>query len=182
MTPIERHDSTWQDRLLDLLDGDLHGAERSNVESHISICARCRAQYTELKHLDAQLKRRFVTKAASLDLAFERQVLARIEALDARIRERARHEAERELNANLQVLTHHCRHNLALLIGGAIAGIALAFALASWVDVAAWSGMLLGTTPELGTAEGDVIRLLATAVIGAVIGGGISRWVAGTLD
>jgi anti-sigma factor RsiW len=182
MTPIDRHDSTWQDRLLDLLDGDLYGAERSTVEAHLSRCARCRAQYAELKRLDTQLKRRIGTMTASLDMSFERQVLARIEALDTRSRVRARREADREFNANLQALSRHRRHALASIIGGAIAGIASALALASWVDIAAWSGELLEKTSGLATAERDVINLLATAAVGAVIGGGISRWLAGTLD
>jgi anti-sigma factor RsiW len=182
MTPIERHDSTWQDRLLDLLDGDLQGVERSTVESHVATCARCRVRYAELKRLDAKLKRRISAMAPSLDMSFERQLMARIETLDTRSRERARREAEREFDENLQALARRWRRNLVLLIGGAIAGIALAFALTSWADVAGWSEKLLGTTTGFGIGDGDAVQLLVAAAIGAVTGGGISRWVAGTLD
>src|SRR5688500_2944902 len=124
MNDIEQHDSTWNDRLQDLLDGDVHASDRHAIEAHIAACTRCRAQYAQLKRLDARLAAKL--DAPTLDAAFDRQVFARIDALDARARDLARRQADRELQENLHSLAHRWRRGLVYVVGGAIAGIALA--------------------------------------------------------
>lgn len=180
MNEFAQHDSTWNDRLQDLLDGDIAPSERAAIESHLVTCGRCRSQHAQLKRLDAQLAARIV--APELDASFDRQVFARIEALDARSREQARRQADQELQENLHSLARSWRRGLAFLIGGAIAGIALAFAFTAWADAAGMSAKLLGAASGLGLEHADGFRTLMIAMIGAGIGGGISKLLAATFD
>lgn len=180
MNDIEHHDSTWTDRLLDLLDGDVDASERSAIESHVATCTRCRAHYARLKQLDAKLA--VSLDAPRLDPSFDRQVFARIEALDARQRDLARRQADREFQQNLQLLARRWRRGVVYLIGGAVAGIALAFALLSWAEAAGVADRVLGSMDGFGSENVDVLRTLLTGMIGAAIGGGISRWLADTID
>jgi anti-sigma factor RsiW len=180
MNEFEQHESTWNDRLQDLLDGDVGSGERAEIESHLASCARCRAQYAQLKRLDAKLTAKL--DAPMLDASFERQVLARIAALDAHAREHARVQADRELQENLRSLSRSWRRVLAFLIGGAIAGIALAFALTTWADAAGMSEKLLGAASGLGLGHADSLHALMIALVGACIGGGISKWLATALE
>ena len=85
MDELEQHDCAWNDRLQDLLDADVRPTERAEIESHIATCPRCRLQYAKLKRLDAKLSAQI--GAPRLDAAFDRQVFAKINALDARRRE-----------------------------------------------------------------------------------------------
>lgn len=180
MNEFEQHDSTWSDRLQDLLDGDVGPSERAAIESHVATCARCRSQYAQLKRLDAKLVAKL--DAPRLDATFDHQVFARIAALDARASELARRQADRELQENLRLLARNWRRGLAFVLGGAIAGIALAFAFAAWVDAAGMSERLLGAADGFGLGHVDGMRTLMIAAIGASIGGAISRWLATALD
>lgn len=180
MNDIEQHDSSWNDRLQDLLDGDVDASDRSAIESHLSTCKRCRAQYAQLKRLDTALAQNL--DAPQLDASFDRQVFARIEALDTRERELARRHADRELEQNLTMLARHWRRGLAYLIGGAIAGIALAFAFMAWADAAGVADKLLGLSNGIGAEHADSLRTLLTVLMGAAVGGGVSRWLANTMD
>jgi len=199
MNLIERHDSTWNDRLQDLLDGDLASLERDHIEAHLAACARCRAHYAQLKRLDAKLSLKLSSATLGsmglgsmdpvstgpvlmgLDGSFDRQVLARIDALDESARERARRRAEHEFHDNLQALTRGWHRGLASLIGGAVAALALAFAFTAWANAAGIPDKMLDAAQGLG-AHADLLHLLLIASIGALIGGGISRWVATTLE
>ena len=180
MNEFEHHDSTWNDRLQDLLDGDVGPGERAGIESHIASCARCRAQYAQLKRLDARLTTKL--DAPTLDASFDRQVFARIAALDARARDQARRQADHELQENLRSLSRGWRRVIAYLIGGAIAGIAVAFALAAWADAAGISAKLLGAVSGVGLEHADSLHTLAIAIAGAAIGGSISKWLASALE
>lgn len=180
MNPFEQHDASWHDRLQDLLDGDLQSHDRATIESHLATCARCRAHYSRLKRLDAKLSTRL--GSIGLEASFEHQIFARIDALDARARERARRQADRELRENLQALTRSWRRGMAFLIGGAIAGIALALALMSWANAAGIWDKVLVAAVEFGGNDSEAIRTVLIALIGAGIGGGISRWLAATLE
>ncbi len=180
MNEFEHHDSVWNDRLQDLLDGDVGPGERAGVESHIASCARCRAEYAQLKRLDAQLTTKL--DAPVLDASFDRLIFARLAALDAQAREQARRQADRELQQNLHSLSRSWRRVLALLIGGATAGIALAFALAAWADAAGISEKILGAAGGLGLAHADSLHTVMIAIVGAGIGGGISKWLSTALE
>lgn len=180
MNEFAQHDSTWNDRLQDLLDGDVGSSERAAIESHVAGCARCRSQYAQLKRLDAKLSARI--DAPMLDASFDRQVFARIEALDARARDQARRQADHELQENLRSLARTWRRGLAFLVGGAIAGVALAFAFTAWADAAGMSTKLIGAVNGIGLEDADWLRAVAIAAVGAAIGGGISKLLSVALD
>lgn len=180
MNEFEQHDSTWNDRLQDLLDGDVDATERGAIESHLATCARCRTHYAQFKRLDVTLSARLATPG--LDASFDHQVFARIEALDAEARDQALRQADRELQQNLQALARGWRRGLVFIFGGVVAGIALAFAFTAWADSAGIAEKLLGATGNLALMPADTLHALVTAVIGAGIGGGISKWLAATFD
>jgi anti-sigma factor RsiW len=181
MTEFHRHDDTWNDRLQDLLDGEISATDRVATESHLAGCVRCRAQYAQLKRLDAHL----VTKLdlPALDSAFDRQLFARIESLDANARERARRRIERELEENLEHLSRGWRRTLTFLLGGAIAGIALAFAFITWIDAAGLTNRLIDAAAA-GTAsfQTSTLHLAITVAIVGVIGAVVSKWLASTAE
>ena len=180
MNEIEEHDSTWNDRLQDLLDGDVDASERATIESHLGTCARCRTHFAQFKQLDVALSARLATPG--LAPSFDHQVLSRIDALAAQARDQARRQADRELQQNLQALARGWRRALAFIFGGAAAGIAVAFAFTAWADTADIAERLVGVTGTIGFLPTATLHTLVTAVIGAGIGGGISRWLAATLD
>jgi anti-sigma factor RsiW len=180
MNEFEQHDSTWNDRLQDLLDGDVDASERAAVESHLAACAHCRTQYAHFKRLDSALAAGLAVP--ELGASFDHQVLARIDAMDAQARDQARRQADREFQQSLQALARSWRRGLAFVLGGSVAGIALAFAFTAWADAADVAERLLGITGRIAFVPTDTLHTLVTALIGAGIGAGISKWLAATLD
>lgn len=178
MNEFEQHDTTWDDRLQELLDGDVEFAERVSIESHISLCTRCRRRYSKLKRLDAQLSTKL--RSSHLDATFDRQIFARIEALEAHGRDHARRRAEQELNENLATLARDWRRRLLLLVTGAIGGITIALAVVGWADASGISAELLSQIQRLGAADTS-FRAVMTMLTGAVAGAGISGWFAKSL-
>jgi anti-sigma factor RsiW len=174
MNEFEQHDSVWNDRLQDLLDGDVSAGERAAIESHLATCARCRSHHAQLKRLDANLTTQLA--APALDASFDCQVFARIEALDARARAQAQRQAERELQENLRLLARAWRRGLAFVLGGAVAGVALAFAIATWADAAGMPEKLLGFATGFGLENTDGLSAVVLAMLGAGIG--VSGWLA----
>jgi anti-sigma factor RsiW len=181
MTEFDRHDETWNDRLQDLLDGEISASERVTTESHIATCGRCRAQFSQLKRLDAKLATRL--DVPPLDNSFDRQLFARIESLDANARERARRRLERELQENLEHLSRGWRRTLAFVLGGTIAGIALAFAFIAWVDAAGLTDRMVGAAAA-GTSslQTSTLHVAVTVAIVAAIGAGVARWLASIIE
>jgi anti-sigma factor RsiW len=179
MSEIEQHDNDWNDRLQDLLDGDVVGAARVALETHVASCARCRIRFARLKKLDTQLQSRIA--APSLSHGFDQQVFARINAHDAQARERARRRIDRELQDNLATLAQGWRRGLISVIGGAVAGMALALALITWTDQTGIANAVVGAA-SIGTGYSGLLHTLITIAIGAVIGGAVSRWLISTVD
>jgi anti-sigma factor RsiW len=177
MTELHRHDDTWNDRLQDLLDGEISASDRATTESHLASCARCRAQYAQLKRVDADL----ITKLElpTLDSAFDRQLFARIESLDANARDRARRRLERELHENLEHLSRGWRRTLTFLLGGTVAGIALAFAFITWINAVGLTNRLIeAAAAGTAVANSGTLHLAVTLAIVAAIGIGVSKWLA----
>ena len=47
MTPEQEHALSWNDRLLDAIDGDVDAAERAAIDAHVVECVQCRNQLAE---------------------------------------------------------------------------------------------------------------------------------------
>lgn len=178
MNEFEQHDTSWDDRLQDLLDGDLDLSERAGVESHINTCPRCRRRHTQLKRLDVQLTSKL--PSLHLDAAFDRQIFARIDALEGLGRDRARRRVELELQQNLAALSRDWRRRVSLLIGGAIGGIGIALALMGWAEMSGITERLLTTLNGLAV-EPASLRTGMAVFTGALAGAGISGWLARSL-
>jgi anti-sigma factor RsiW len=180
MSEIEQHDLEWNDRLQDLLDGDVEGPDRATLEAHVASCARCRAQFAKLKKLDALLHARI--DEPHLSPSFDQQVYARINALDTRARDRARRRIDRELQENLETLAQFRRRGLLSMLGGAVAGVALAFALITWADQTGITNAVVGAASRAGAGQPGILHTLLTIVIGATIGAAVSRLLVSTVE
>jgi anti-sigma factor RsiW len=181
MSEIEQHDAEWNDRLQDLIDGDVAGLERATTEGHVAGCARCRSQFASLKKLDALLHSKIT--APSLTHSFDHHVFARINARDTQAQERARRRIDRELQENLETLSKGWRRGLLSLIGGAVAGVALALALITWTDQTGFTNTLVGAASNgIGAGFSGTLHTFLTIAIGAAIGGVVSRWLLSTVE
>jgi anti-sigma factor RsiW len=180
MSDIELHDREWNDRLQELLDGHVTGSERATFESHVASCARCRAQFSKLKRLDSLLRSKL--ERPFVGGTFDQQVFARINAMDDQSRARARGRLERELQDNLQTLAAGWRRGLLSVIGGAIAGIALALAFLAWANDAGLARALADVASSgIGTNYAGLAHTFATIIFGAAIGAGVSRLLTATV-
>jgi anti-sigma factor RsiW len=181
MSDIGQHDNEWNDRLQDLLDADVSGSERAAVESHVASCTRCRAEFARLKKLDGLLNAQVTAPCVTRN--FDEQIYARIDADDAQSRERARRRIDRELEENLATLAKDWRRGLLSLVSGAIAGIALALALMTWMEKSGLTDtMITMAQGSVGSDLAGLVRTLAMLTLGAVIGGIVSRWLISTID
>lgn len=181
MNEIAQHDIEWNDRLQDLLDGDLSHGERTTVEAHLAGCTRCRSQFARLKRIDALLRTQ--TEAPEPHASFDQQLFARIHAMDARETERARRRMEKELQQNLRSLSRSWRRNWISVLAGTGAGIASALALLSWIDTAGIASAVAGAARS--TVGFGTLGLLNTAImmlVGALIGAGVARWLVTNAD
>lgn len=175
MNDIAQHDLEWNDRLQDLLDGDLSNGERASVESHVAGCARCRSQLAQLKRIDVLMRSKL--EAPNLHPSFDQQLFARIGAMDAQARDKARKRIEAELRQDLESLAQGWRRNWITVFAGAIAGIALAVALMVWADAAGISTAIAGLAQSrTGVGSPDLMHSLVTILFGAGIGAVVSRW------
>ena len=181
MSEFEQHDAQWNDLLQDLIDGELIGQERVALEAHIANCPRCRARHAKLRRLDQALNSKI--EAPPLTPAFDQQVFARIHAMNEQAQEHARRRLERELHDNLQALARTWRRSLLSVIGGAIAGVALALAFVNWAgDATIAKSLVSAATNSVGHGYANIIHVLVTALIGAAIGAGVSRLMSATVD
>ena len=176
MTEFEQHDCVWNDRLQDLLDRELTAAERAATESHLASCGRCRAQYAHLKGIDAQLAA--ASDSLSLDHTFDRQLFPRIESNDAQARDRTRRRLEREHREDLAKLSRGWKRTLAFVIGGALAGIALAFSCVAWASSAGLTQRFASAAADSAGLQSDPVRMLMTVAIVGGIGAIVARWLA----
>ena len=112
-----------------------------------------------------------------------RKLFAQIDAIDDSKRAEARRRIEQELQQNLQALARGWRRALLFIIPGAIAGVALAFGLASWLnDAGVMQQLVVRERQSSARAIPDQVHLIATTVLGAGLGGMIARWLASVVE
>ena len=174
------HHLAWNDRLQDWLDGDLSAADEAALQAHMGDCALCRARADELRELDFNLSA--AAPRLALDAAFDARLFAQIDAIDDSQRAAARQRMEQELQQNLQALARGWRRSLLVIVAGAIAGVAMAFGLASWLNDADVMHTLVAESARLGTENSGSVHLIVTTVLGACLGGGIARWLASVVE
>ena len=175
------HELAWNDRLQDWLDGDLDAADTVALQAHISDCALCRARAEELQALDRSL--RSAAPQLALDEAFDAKIFAQLDAVDDSQRAEARRRIEQELQQNLQALARGWRRAFLFVVPGVIAGVALAFALTWWLaDAGVMHTLIAQSAAEFGSDNSGQVRLIATTLLGAGLGGMIARWLASVVD
>lgn len=183
MSDSSNHDALWHDRLLDYVDGATDPA----FEAHRESCALCRNQLQVLARLDESL--RAALPAIELDVKFDKELFARIEAMDETRRRFARRRAEQEFREGIQSLSRGRRRTLAFVIPSVVAGIALAFALTGWLDSTGVTQAVVAESTQgiaridrlFGAFGGDIANLVHitfTTLLGAGIGLLVARWAA----
>lgn len=174
------HHLEWNDRLQEWLDGDLSAADEAALQAHMAGCALCRARADELRELDFSLST--AAPRLALDAAFDARLFAQIDAIDDSKRAEARQRMERELQQNLQALARGWRRSLLVIAAGAIAGVAMALGLASWLNDAAVMHTLVAESARLGSENSGSVHLIVTTLLGASLGGAIARWLASVVE
>jgi anti-sigma factor RsiW len=175
------HDIQWNDCLQDWLDGDLDAADTAALQVHMADCAACRARADELQTLDRDL--RSATPRLALDDSFDAKIFAQLDAIDETKRAEARRRLEQELQQNLHALARGWRRALLFVVPGVIAGVALAFALAWWLDTGGvMRTLIVQSAAEFGTDNSGQVRLIVMTVLGAGLGGLIARWLASVVE
>lgn len=180
MTDPTTHLSEWNDRLQDWLDGDVSAADEAALQAHMANCALCQTRADELRQLDFNLSA--AAPRLALDAAFDARLFAQIDAIDDSKRAAARQRMEQELQQNLQTLARGWRRSLLVILAGAIAGVAMAFGLASWLNDAGVMHTLVVESARLGSENSGSVHLIATTLLGACLGGAIARWVASVVE
>jgi anti-sigma factor RsiW len=175
------HDIEWNDRLQDWLDGDLDAADATALQAHMADCAACRARADELQALDREL--RSAAPRMALDASFDAKIFAQLDAVDETKRAEARRRLEQELQQNLHALARGWRRALLFVVPGVIAGVALAFALAWWLDTGGvMRTLIMQSAAEFGTDSSGQVRLIVMTLLGAGLGGMIARWLATVVE
>ena len=175
------HEIQWIDRLQDWLDGDLDAADTAALQAHMADCAACRAHADELQTLDRDL--RSASPRLALDDSFDAKIFAQLDVIDETKRAEARRRLEQELQQNLHALARGWRRALMVVVPGVIAGVALAFALAWWLDTGGvMRTLIVQSAAEFGTDNSGQVRLIVMTVLGAGLGGLIARWLATVVE
>jgi len=175
------HELAWNDRLQDWLDGDLNAADAVALQAHMADCAMCRARAEELQALDRSL--RTATPRLALDEAFDAKIFAQIATIDDSKRAAARQRIEQELQQNLQALARGWRRAVWFIVPGVIGGVALALALTWWLtDAGLMRALIMQSAAEFGSGNSSLVQPIATALLGATLGGMIARWLASVLE
>lgn len=175
MNKLDEHDLEWSERLQDWLDGELAPSEQAEFDAHLASCEHCRAQLEALQSLDAAL--RTAAPPVALDSSFDANLFSQIDAIDEAQRAAARQRLQAELQSELQTLASNWRRTLATIIPGVIAGIALAFGLASYFETADWVRALADQSAgEIGRSNALFVHALLTSGIGGAIGYTVARW------
>lgn len=177
LTAEQEHQLEWNDRLQDWLDGETDPA----METHLGGCGICQTQLAAFEQLDEALTA--TAPKMSLDTAFDARLFAQIDSMDESKRIAARQRIEQEMQESLRALSRSWRRSLAFVIPGVLAGIAIAFALATWFDD---SGLVRTLAVEnaqaIGVGSTGMIRTILTAAFGAAIGMVVARWLATVSD
>jgi anti-sigma factor RsiW len=179
-TAAREHHLEWNDRLQDWLDGDLSASEEVALQAHMADCALCRTRAEQLRELDFNLAD--AAPPIALDAGFDARIFAQIAAVDDSQRAQARQRLEQELQQNLQALARGWRRSLLVIGTGAIAGVAVAFGLASWLNDATVMHTLVAESARLGSENSGYVHLIATTVLGAGLGGAMARWLASVVE
>jgi anti-sigma factor RsiW len=169
------HELDWNDRLQELLDGELAPAERAAVEAHVATCTTCQEQLADLRVLDGAL--RDAAPKISLDENFDARLFSQITAHDEARRIAARQRAQAELESQLAQLTQNWRRRFGIVLPSIVAGIALAFCIAAYFGTTDWARALTAEgAAQVGATIATLIRVMLTSVIGAAIGYIVARW------
>ena len=175
------HELAWNDRLQDWLDGELDAAGAAALQAHMADCAMCRARADELQALDQSLQ--IATPRLALDQAFDARIFSQIAAIDDSQRAAQRQRIEQELQQNLQALKRGWRRALLFIVPGVIAGVALAFALAWWLnDAGLMRTLIVQSAAEFGTNNSNQVQLIVMTLLGAGLGGTLARWLANVVE
>ena len=174
---LPEHHLQWNDRLQDWLDGALDATEAPVIEAHLADCAICQQRLGDFEQLEAQLRQ--AAPPLRLDTSFDARVFSQIESVDEAKRAAARQRIEQELQNNLQVLSQSWRRTLTFVIPGIAAGVALAFALTSYLDSSGLTGRLVAEgASEFGANSANWVHAALIATLGASIGGVMAGWLA----
>jgi anti-sigma factor RsiW len=175
------HDIQWNDRLQDWLDGDIDAADAAALQAHLADCDECRERIDELQALDREL--RSAAPRLALGDSFDAKIFVQLDEIDDTKRAEARRRLEQELQQNLHALARGWRRALLFVVPGVIAGVALAFALAYWLDTGGvMRTLIVQSAAEFGTDNSGQVRLIAMTVLGAGLGGLIARWLATVVE
>lgn len=175
------HRLEWSDRLQDWLDGDLDERSAAALHAHIAGCAHCQRDAEALRGLDRELRE--ATPALALDAAFDARIFSQIETFDEAKRAAARTRLEQELQQNLQALSRRWRRTLAMLIPGIVAGIAIAFALTTWLGQSDLTRhLVMESATGLGWDNSSLIQVGVTMLFGAGLGMILARWLTSVVE
>lgn len=178
MTPEEEHTLAWIDRLQDWLDGDAAPADGAAFEAHLAGCEICQAQLNEFEGLDEQLQA--AVPPIALNETFDRRLFAQIDTIDEAKRTATRQRVEQEFQDNLHALSRSWRRMLAFVIPGAVAGIAVAFALAGILSTEVTHELIASSDSVARNPE--LVNIALTTLLGAAMGGGVARWLASAAE
>lgn len=169
------HNAQWDELLHESLDGELTQAERVAFEQHFGTCEHCQTTLAELTALDRALHREL--QPLSLDTAFDARLFEQIDSQDEAAREAARARAQADIEREQQLLTRHWRRTLITIVPSIVAGIALAFALASYVETTPWMSALLERGAlQFGPTLMSTVQTFLMSSIGAAVGFSVARW------
>ncbi len=169
-----QHILDWNDRLQDWLDEDFSQTDRAEFERHLAGCEICQEQVAQFRALESSLSAS--APRPQLDASFDARILSQIDRLDDAQRAAARQQAEEERRRSLEALARSWRRTLAFVVPGILGGIALAFVLVGSLDSAGiFDKLALQGASELG-GNASGIQALLTAMLGAVCGGIMARW------
>lgn len=174
--PADDHHLEWNDRLQDWLDGDIEAGDGDVFENHLAHCELCQQRVAGMQEVESALMASLVPP--QLDASFDARLLAQIDEVDEDQRAMARQRAEQELQDSLKALSHSWRRTLVFVIPGIVAGIALAFGLAGYLDSSGVTASLAAEgASKLGSNTG-AMHLMLTALLGAGMGAAMAGWLA----
>jgi anti-sigma factor RsiW len=169
------HDTAWNDRLQDWLDGDVDAQEQALIESHLQSCDRCQQAFDALQALDNQLAT--TISLTQLDHSFDARLLAQSGAMNDAERVAARERAHAQLQADFEALSRNWKQTLLGLLPSILAGIAFTLALTLYFDTAQWlESFAADSAGEIAGVSSNLVHLLLTSAMGASIGYTIARW------
>ncbi len=173
-----QHILEWNDRLQDWLEKDFSQTDRAEFERHLAGCEICQEQVAQFRALDSSLSASL--PSPQLGASFDARILSQIDSLDEKRRVAALQQAEEERRRSLEALARSWRRTLAFVVPGILGGIALAFVLVGSLDSSGlFDKIALQGASELG-GNASVIQTVLTAMLGAVCGGIMARWLSRT--